>query len=375
MACFGVLLFLLTFSLLAPWITLDKSKDANNQVLSLSLEKPGFSTQVLLRAKNTNSNQRITHWPYDPPNSKNTEWIPIDSLSFKEGFEVQAWYGGVNRTLDMADILYKMSPGMVKEYMGETIVYKDQKGVGFEVEKNTGQNLIYDHHIFQARYILGTDKYGRDNLSRLARGLRISIFIGFMAVMVSILIGVLVGATGGYYGGRIDNSILLLINTSWSIPTLLLAFAIIIAFGKGMMVIVLAVGLTMWVDVARLIRGQVMQIKNEHYIKAAKILGYKSQRIIVRHILPNIMGPLLVIASANFATAVLVEAGLSYLGLGIQPPSPSLGNMLQENYAYATGGFIYLAIFPIIMIMSLVLCFNLLGTSLRDAFDVKRTKA
>ncbi len=220
-------------------------------------------------------------------------------------------------------------------------------------------------------YILGSDKYGRDVLSRMILGLRISLFIGFLAVIVSISIGVVIGSFGGYYGGWIDQIVMIIINTSWSIPTLLLAFAIIIALGKGFTVIVLAVGLTMWVDVARLVRGQIKEEKEKSYVAGGKVMGLSDVRIIARHILPNIVGPILVMAAANFATAILVEAGLSYLGLGIQPPAPSLGNMLKENYAYATGGYVYLAICPIITIMLLVLNFNLLGTALRDVFDVK----
>ena len=225
------------------------------------------------------------------------------------------------------------------------------------------------------KYVLGSDKYGRDILSRLILGLRISLMIGLLAVIVSIAIGILMGSLGGYYGGLTDHVIMIIINTSWSIPTLLLAFAIIIALGKGFMVIVLAVGLTMWVDVARLVRGQIKEEKEKSYVAGAKVMGLSDSVIIIRHILPNIIGPILVMAAANFATAILVEAGLSYLGLGIQPPAPSLGNMLKENYAYATGGYIYLASSPIIAIMLLVLNFNLLGTALNDIFDLKSSKS
>ncbi|MEL6123100.1 MAG: ABC transporter permease, partial [Bacteroidota bacterium] len=225
--------------------------------------------------------------------------------------------------------------------------------------------------IIERRFWFGTDKYGRDVLSRLVLGLRASLFVGFLAVIVSLSIGVFLGSMAGYFGGYADRLIMLLINTSWSIPTLLMAFAIILALGRGFGVVILAIGLTMWVDVARIVRGQVLQTKSELYVQAAKISGYHHIRIIARHILPNVSGPILVMAAANFATAILVEAGLSFLGLGIQPPTPSLGNMLQESYAYATGGFVYLAVFPILTIMSLVLCFNLLGTALRDVFDVR----
>jgi len=193
--------------------------------------------------------------------------------------------------------------------------------------------------------------------------------------MVSIIIGLTLGSIAGYFGGTVDKVIMLFINTSWSIPTILMAFAIIIALGKGLLVIVLAIGLTMWVDVARIVRGQVKQLREELFVKAGTTLGLSHAKIIATHVLPNLYGTLSVMAAANFATAILVEAGLSFLGLGVQPPTASLGNMLQEGYAFATGGFVYLAFFPILTIMILVLCFNLLGTALRDIQDVRSAES
>jgi peptide/nickel transport system permease protein len=165
---------------------------------------------------------------------------------------------------------------------------------------------------------------------------------------------------------------MLIINVSWSIPTLLMVFAIVLAFDRGISVIFIAVGLTMWVEVARIVRGQVRSLKEEQFVMAAKSMGFKTQKIIIQHILPNIIGPVLVIATANFSTAVLVEAGLSYLGFGIEPPMPSIGNILNEHYGYALTGKVFLAIVPAITIILLVLSFNLVGAGLRDAFDVKR---
>lgn len=243
-----------------------------------------------------------------------------------------------------------------------TIIYKSNQSI---------LKASQEYTLESRSYILGTDKFGRDVLSRTILGLRVSLFIGFLSVVLSLLIGILIGSIGGFYSGWPDRMIMLLINTSWSIPTILMAFAIIIAMGKGISVIIIAIGLTMWVDVARVVRGQIKQVKNELFVAAARVMGLSNLRIIIRHILPNILGPILVLAAANFATAILVESGLSFLGLGIQPPTPSLGNMLQESYAYATSGFVYLVIVPIIVIMLLVLIFNILGTRLRDIFDVK----
>lgn len=225
--------------------------------------------------------------------------------------------------------------------------------------------------IISKKYWLGTDAYGRDILSRLIIGARVSLAVGLIAVIISLFLGVVLGAIAGYYRGWLDECIMWLVNVTWSIPTLLLVFAITMALGKGFWQIFVAVGLTMWVGVARLVRGQVMAIKELEYVQAAKALGFKNRRIILHHILPNIMGPLMVITAGNFATAIIIEAGLSFLGIGVQPPMPSWGLMIKENYYFIITHNSLLAILPGVAIMLLVLAFNLLGNGLRDTVDVK----
>jgi peptide/nickel transport system permease protein len=154
-------------------------------------------------------------------------------------------------------------------------------------------------------------------------------------------------------------------------PTLLLVFGLTLTLGKGFWQIFIAVGLTMWVSVARVVRGQVFALREMEYIQAAKALGLKNIRIIIRHILPNVLGPVIVIAAANFASAIIIEAGLSFLGVGIQPPTPSWGLMLKENYNFIITHNPALALAPGVAIMILVLAFNLLGNGLRDAMDVR----
>lgn len=223
----------------------------------------------------------------------------------------------------------------------------------------------------EQRFWLGTDLYGRDLLSRLILGARVSLAVGILAVVISLLLGVTLGAAAGYYGGKIDAAISWLMNILWSLPALLLVIAISFALGKGFWQVFIAVGLSMWVEVARLVRGQVMAIRNVGYVEAARALGFHDLRILSRHILPNIRGPILVMASSNFAAAILLEAGLSFLGFGVQPPVPSWGGMIREHYGYIIMDGAYLAILPGLTIMLIVYSFNLVATGLRDAFDVR----
>ena len=225
--------------------------------------------------------------------------------------------------------------------------------------------------LHERTFLLGTDAYGRDVLSMIMIGSRVSLSVGFIAVLIALLIGITLGALAAYHGGWVDNLITWLINVVWSIPTVLLVIAITFALGKGFWQVFVAVGLTMWVDIARVVRGQVYSIKEKEYVEAARALGYSSFRTIFRHILPNITGAVIVVAAANFASAILLEAGLSFLGIGVQPPMPSWGTMVKENYSYILLDSAYLALLPGLAIMLLVLAFMLLGNGIRDALDIK----
>lgn len=222
----------------------------------------------------------------------------------------------------------------------------------------------------QKTFWIGTDVFGRDVLSRLMLGTRISLSVGFISVLISILLGIFFGMIAGYYRGWVDKVVMWLINVIWSLPTLLLVIAITFALGKGFWQIFIAVGITMWVELARIVRGQVFSLREMEYIQAAKMLGYSDLRIMFKHMLPNLVGPIVVISAANFASAILLEAGLSFLGLGVQPPFPSWGQMLNENYSYIAFHAAHLALAPGLAIMLLVMSFNFIGNGLRDALDV-----
>jgi peptide/nickel transport system permease protein len=232
------------------------------------------------------------------------------------------------------------------------------------VEKATSETV-------SRSFPLGTDRYGRDMLSRLILGARVSMLVGIIAVLISLIIGVTLGAIAGYFGGWIDSLIQWIINVIWSIPTILLVIAVSIALGKGFMQVFIAVGLTMWVEVARMVRGQVLSLRQMEFVEASKALGFSHWRAIFVHILPNISGPLSVVAASNFASAILIEAGLSFIGFGVQPPTASWGTMIRDHYGYIILDNAYLAVLPGLAIVSVVLAFIMLGNGLRDAMDVK----
>ena len=235
-----------------------------------------------------------------------------------------------------------------------------------EKVKHTGSYFIKNQTFW-----LGTDRFGRDLLSRIIYGVRVSMAVGIIAVFISLIIGITLGLIAGFYRGIIDDIVMWFVNVIWSIPTLLMVIAITLALGKGFWQVFVAVGLTMWVEVARIVRGQVIAIRELEYIEASKVLAYSPFRIILKHILPNVIGPVIVISAANFAAAILIEAGLSFLGIGAQPPIPSWGGIIKDHYSYIIMDKAYLAIVPGTAIMILVLSFMVLGNGLRDAFDVR----
>jgi peptide/nickel transport system permease protein len=339
--CIAYIILIGVISIFAYFFIPDNSRNANQMHLSIHSSLPGFSVDVLILKNTLEAYQN-----------------PFDRLFF----------GEINSDTEIPLQNYILK--------GNKLLYNEY-GI---ISKEYNQELIIDHvdsksfmqnNIVNKTFLLGTDKFGRDVLSRIVLGARISFFIGFISVFISLLIGVILGSLAGYYSGFIDKIIMWLINVTWSIPTLLLVIAITLALGKGLWQVFIAVGLTMWVDVARVVRGQVITVKERQFVQAARILGFSDLRIITKHILPNIISPLIIISAANFAASILIESGLSFLGLGAQPPIASWGSIIKDHYNYLVIGKPMLALIPGICIMTLVTAFMLLGNKLRDQLDVK----
>ncbi|WP_452221758.1 ABC transporter permease [Lacinutrix salivirga] len=337
----GFIVFVGVVSVFAYVFAPDNSQNANQMHLSIHSQKPGFKATILTL-----------------PSSIENEQSFIDKLFF----------GKKNTDTEIPISNYKVEGSQLHytEYASEGI-----EGIQKTLDLNSINITSAEALITTKTFHFGTDKYGRDVLSRILVGARISFFIGFVAVFISLIIGVFMGSLAGYFGGKIDTVIMWIINVTWSIPTLLLVIAITLALGKGFWQVFIAVGLTMWVEVARVVRGQIISVKQMQYVTAAKALGFGHYRIITKHILPNIMAPVIVICAANFAAAILIESGLSFLGIGAQPPMASWGAMIKDHYNYIILGKPYLAIIPGLCIMSLVMAFMLIGNALRDALDVK----
>ena len=316
-----------------------------------------------------------------PDGTPNSDRQIVEIQAMKPGFKMK--FIRVNKTVhDEPNLVSRMIYGKRDDYdyipINDYFLKNDSLYATKYIDEDISEPLTMSKKmvavtdpVVTKTFWLGTDRFGRDILSRLILGIRVSMAVGLITVLISLTIGILLGAIAGYYSGRTDDIIMWLINVIWSIPTLLLVFGITLALGKGFWQIFIAVGLTMWVNVARVIRGQVLYIKKLEYIDAAKVLGFSDMRIIFRHILPNIIGPVIVIAASNFASAIIIEAGLSFLGLGVQPPQPSWGSMIKDHYNFIITHNPALALAPGIAIMIIVLAFNLLGNGLRDAFDVR----
>lgn len=355
----------------------DSTPFANQQHLEIATRKPGLKVTMVLIRKTDNVKERGFFGRMLFGQDENFREIPANNWRFEgdkiiiEEFNDDEKPEAIFSEFNIARVVYPIAQNERIVVKNDSLLFRTVENRLVKTTIKEVRTEIVNNQIVVKHFFLGTDRFGRDMLSRLIIGARVSLSVGFIAVAISLLIGIFLGAMAGFFRGWLDDFVMWFVNVVWSVPTLLMVIALTMVIGKGFWQIFIAVGITMWVDVARVVRGQVLSIREKEYVEAARVLGFSQMRIIFRHIVPNLLSPVIIISAGNFATAILLEAGLSFLGIGVQPPIPSWGTMIKDHYGYIIMDKAYLAFLPGLAIMFLVLAFNLLGNGLRDALDPK----
>lgn len=330
-----------------------------------------FAGYLIAPDNSANANRQLPELARLPPGA--TARVVKIPVELKEQRLFQIWYEG-DRSVYRYDVLPN---GERPRLENGKLIFRNKNGYIQQISVDSSnfngmKPATAEAFVENLRFPLGTDNMGRDLLSRLIIGCRVSLKIGLLAVLVTILLGTSVGAAAGYYGGWTDRALQWFMTVIWSVPTLLLAVALAFALGKGERQLFLAIGLGLWVELARVARGQTIELKTREFAQAARAAGLPNRSIILRHILPNLTGTIIILSCVNFSTAILLEAGLSFLGLGVSPPAPSWGRMIFEGYSFLALSYgKQLAIFPGIAVALLILSLNTLALGLKDVFEAK----
>lgn len=365
----GFLILVVLVALFNPFIRPDRSSNANQQNLEIAKLDP-FTTVRFLEIE--------TNGPTTANNEK--KLVPIKALEFQNtrlkllvyntnGIEEYRFYSYV-------DILFNVNDSVIAkayEHQGEKFAFRDNLGIEHQLDFTSVEQKVMNEAIVKKHFFLGTDQYGRDLLSRLMAGSRVSMAVGFLSILLALFLGLGVGLVSGYFGGRWDQVFNWTMNVFYSIPALLLVIGITLFTGKGVAGISIGIGLVLWVEMARVIRGEVISLKEKEFVKAARLIGMTDIRIILKHLIPNLSNSLIILSSSNFADAILMEAGLSFLGIGIQPPIPSWGGMIRELYGYIITDGAFLAIVPGIAIFLVVLSFLVVSNGFKRVSKVQIT--
>jgi len=370
-------------SILGANIRPDSSLDSNRQIAQIGRLEPG----EVIRFLSIRKNKKVTSKTFFEKlffggEESINRLVPIYNYEIVGSEIIVEEYTGESDnknyvpsliTIDLVDVLYPVNVSQpISVDVNQKITFRTIENVIVSINREDLIEEVTNNNIIYEKFYLGTDKHGRDLLSRLMSGTIVSLSIGTISVIISLILGLFFGAVSGYYGGWVDDLILWFINIIWSIPGLLLIISLTLIMGKGFVTVFIAVGLTMWVELARVVRGQVIALREMDYILAGKALGYSNFRIITKHIIPNVMDPVIVICAANFGSAILIEAGLSFLGIGVQIPTPSWGSIIDQHKEYIIhADKSFLALFPGVLIILLVFSFMIIGHHLREVFKLK----
>ena len=351
---------------LLPVLMTRSLEDAYHQNPKLAKLPPLSECNYLKVMRNTD--QRSPYEGHDP-----FRYLPYDELTFEEDYIIIR-LGDYSERVHLANAVYRLSDATLNEL--NTVrngQYRFMTLLGAEIDsdRNMLSSLVKEEHLVHKRFVLGTDQLGRDILSRLLVGGRLSLSLALVAILITVIVGVSLGVLAGYFGGWLSRILTWLLGLFWSIPAVLFVVIIALALVSARFGVMIGITSVLWVEMAQVIKSRVQSIKDQEYVKASRLIGLSHWRIIKRHILPNVTSPIYVIVAGAFADALMLEAGLSFLGVGITPPHPSWGNMIRTSYGYMlTENYAFMAVVPSVALLLVVLASVFLSNGLKKVLEV-----